>query len=160
MMSVRYLIIYSMMVFMLLVSSIAVSTAAEGWEAGISVSVLNAENRLSLGLRPDATDGRDGKYDVPPMLAGNIKAYFLGQSGKLWRDIRSSLPGKKIWDLRIESDLEGEETIIKWNSRAFPAGISVSLVDPEAGKMVDMKKIDTYKYKNTGSRDIKIEAEF
>ena len=78
------LILTSVIFVVLLLCSVKISDSSDGWEANIIVSLGGAENRLTLGQRPDATDGKDDKYDVTAMPGGDMKASF---SGTLWRDI-------------------------------------------------------------------------
>lgn len=131
--------------------------AEDGWEANLSIAIANAESRLSFGQRPDATDGFDGKYDVPPMLGGAMSAYFSG-GGNLWRDIRALDSGGKSWNVKISSTLGGSDVILKWNPKALPSDATIMLSDAVSGQNVDMKAASKYSYKNEGPREIKIEA--
>ncbi len=128
------------------------SVASDGWETNIVISAGVAENRLSLGQRPDATDGKDGRYDVAAMLGGDIKASF---EGSLWRDIKAN-DGQKSWNMKVESPLNDSNISLNWNRAGFPAGYNVSLIDREAGRSVNMTTTGVYTYRNTGPRGINL----
>ncbi len=130
--------------------------AASEWEAGITVSVRNASNRLNLGQRSDATDGFDYGYDVPAMLAGDVRAYFICDGKKLWRDIKSATADYvREWDLFVESPLSGETVTISWDPAALGGLI---LKDPSTGAVVDMRTARSYVYVNTGPRELVLET--
>ena len=99
----------------------ALASAEDGWQADIKVTMMDAENRLSIGQRPDAADGWNARYDVPAILSGDIMAYIEEpEGGKFWRKFKSSCGGHtctKSWDLLVESDLRGQ--IIKLNCFLF-----------------------------------------
>lgn len=145
--------------FMLIVIGVSPSLATDGWEINIVVSVGVAENRLSFGQRPDATDGVDGQYDVPAMLSGDVRAYFPNPDGKYWRDIKAMTPGAvKIWEINIESPLTGQMVEVKWKRELLPENARVNLIDNSAGAVIDMKAQGSYKYQNNGQRQLKVEV--
>ncbi len=149
------LILVSLMVLPLIFGNIAF--ADDGWEASITVKVLNAENKLSFGQRPDATDGYDGPYDVPAMLSGDIKAYFQDSETKYWRDIKAITNSEnKTWDLWIGSSLNGEMVKIQWAAELLP--INTILIDNDTGAVIDMKTEESYSYQNNGQRQFMIEV--
>lgn len=128
--------------------------AGEGWEASLKIGVGTAENKLSFGQKPDATDGIDGLYDVPALLSGDIEAYFLLGEGKYWRDIMAD--GTKEWTLAVKSELKGETITLKWKPGDFPKGTSVVLMDDTVRKAFDMKNGGSYSYQNNGQRQFRI----
>jgi hypothetical protein len=133
--------------------------ADDGWEANLTVTISTADNKLSFGQRADATDGIDGKYDVPAMLSGDIKAYFLAEKGGYWRDIKSlTQAGKKRWDIRVESPLKGKTVFVKWNPGNLMAVNVINLIDGSTGVITDMKVVKSYSYQNDGIRDFLIEV--
>lgn len=127
-----------------------------GWEARLVVAVGEAENKLSLGQRPDATDGLDDFYEVPAMLGGDIRAWFEGPEGPLWRDIKA--PGETAWSMKVKSGKSGETIKLSWDSARLAGDMAVSLVDLRSGASVDMKAIGSYTYKNAGPRRFKVEV--
>ena len=129
----------------------------DGWEMSLTVAVGKAENRVSFGQRPDATDGVDGKYDVPPMLGGVMSAELTGGGASLWRDIRSIDSGEKTWTLQIESELTGETATLTWNPKAIPDGVALMLNDPSSTTAVDMKTQGQYSFKYVAVKELKIE---
>lgn len=153
------------MVMMVVTLSFLVYTAVfadDGWQIDIRVSVLNAENRLSIGQRPDAQDGIDGRYDVPALLSGDIMAYIELNGREYWRDIKSDCeisPCNKQWDIFVESELEGKTINLKWNPSDLPHGINITLTDTVTGTIIDMKKQSSYAYENTGKRQFRVEVQ-
>lgn len=145
----------------ILIASLTLASAAhaaDGWEANVTVSARTAEIKLSFGQRADATDGKDGLYDVPPMAGGEVSASFVHDDGTLWRDIRSTSSGAKTWTLRVVSSHADENVSLSWTPQSLPTDAQVSLLDAETGTRIDMKKNGRYLYKNAGVRDLAIEV--
>lgn len=150
-------IIQTIMIGVMLAAVAAPAYAASEWEAGITVSIRNASNRLNLGQKIGATDGFDTGYDVPAMLAGDITAYFTCDGRRVWRDIKSASPGyMKEWDLSIGSPLTGETVTVSWDPAAVAEGLT--LKDPSTGAEVDMRAVGSYTYVNTGPRELVLET--
>jgi hypothetical protein len=131
--------------------------ASDEWQTDIKVSVLNAENRLTIGQRPNATDGIDGRYDIPAFLAGDIQAYIELEGQKYWKDIRSET-GNKTWNFFVESELTGEYIQLRWNPAQIPSDVHIMLTDTATGTAIDMKSRSSYSYANAGERQFVIEA--
>lgn len=139
-----------------------ISAAENSWEMGIKAKALNAENRLTIGQRPDASDGIDSRYDVPALLAGDIEAYTEIENNKYWKNIKESCntPCKKTWDIFVESKTLGQIMELSWDSLNIPDDISIILIDTATGKIVDMKKEQhKYTFENRGKRKFIIEAQ-
>lgn len=154
----KYMAIMTIALLFFLVSAVS---AGDGWETTIKVSVLTAENKLVIGQKADASDAIDGRYDVPALLAGDIQAYTGLEGDKYWKDIRQTCNAacKKIWDIVIESDLEGEVVKLSWNSPAIPNGTGVVMKDTETGEIIDMcSGQQEYGYENKGSRKFTLEV--
>ena len=138
-------------------------SAQESWQTDIKVSLMDAQNRLYLGQKPDAADGRDARYDVPAILFGDIMAYIEEPEGrKYWRKFRSSCDGYpciKKWDLLVESELEGQMINLNWNSSSFPSGTTILLIDEVTGNVIDMQAQTEYSYKNIGKRKFQVEVQ-
>lgn len=135
--------------------------ASDGWQTDIKVSVLNAENRLTIGQNPDATDGIDGRYDIPAFLAGDIQAYIELDGEQYWKDIKSACGVglcTKQWDIFVESELEGKDINLNWNLVNLPSDMNVTLTDTATGTIIDMKKQSSYTYENIGKRQFTVEA--
>ena len=133
--------------------------ADDGWEANLTVTISTADNKLSFGQRAGAADGIDGKYDVPALLSGDIRAYFLTEKGNYWRDIKSLTPAEtKRWDIRVESPLKGKIIIIRWNPGNMTAVSVINLIDRSSGVIMDMKAINSCSYQNNGVREFSIEV--
>jgi hypothetical protein len=136
--------------------TLAASTlaAAQGWEAELTVRAGRAENRLAFGQHPAASAGIDGVFDVPALLAGDLKASFVLAGGKYWRDIRAL--GAAGWQLRVESSLSDQELSIHWQPTALPAQ-ALRLVDLTSGEVIDMRQQSDYRWRNEGARMFRIE---
>jgi hypothetical protein len=135
--------------------------AGDGWQIEIKASVLNAENRLSIGQRPDATDGIDGRYDIPALLSGDIMAYIELVDREYWKDIKGMCEREactKNWDIIIDSDLTGENIKLNWNPHYLPSDMNVTLADITTGNVIDMKKQSSYVYKHIGKRKFRLEV--
>jgi hypothetical protein len=135
--------------------------AQDSWEINIKARLLNAENKLTIGQRPDATDSIDGRYDIPALLAGDIKAYIELEGDKYWKDIRQSckIPCKKTWNIIVESEIQGELIELSWDLESIPHDTRVILIDTETGEVIDMDSEHKYTYKNTGPRGFILEAQ-
>lgn len=142
--------------------NVNMSTAGNSWEMSIKVKSGNAANRLIIGQKPDATDGIDGRYDIPALLAGDIKAYMSIESDEYWKNIKVSCmsPCKKAWNIFVESDSMGQIDLI-WDLSAIPDNVSINLINVETGDVMDMKTTQNeYIYHNTeGKREFIVEAQ-
>jgi hypothetical protein len=140
------------------------ASGGEGWQADIKVSLMDAENRLSIGQRPDATDGWDARYDVPAILSGDILAYIEeAEGGKYWRKFKSSCGMRlctKNWDILVESDLKGQIIKLSWNPSSFPAGMMIFLTDAATGEVINMQAQAEYSCKNSGERKFQVETRY
>jgi len=140
----------------------SISNAQAEWEMNIIARVLNAENKLTIGQRADATDGMDGRYDVPALLAGDIKAYIELEGQKYWKDIRQTCNTacKKAWNMLIESEIKGQIIELSWDLSDIPDNANLILIDTETGKVIDMNLVPhKYTYKNLGRREFIVEVE-
>jgi hypothetical protein len=148
------------------VFSVAISmpVMAADWDVKIkALTATYAENRISFGQRSDATDGFDGKYDVPAFIEGDISAYFphteWTEPAKLyWRDIKAP-DLQKSWLFTVESVLNNTNITLSWDSTRIPQGFTATLVDNTTGASVDMTSLGIYTYTNTGPRQFVIQTE-
>jgi len=137
------------MVSGLLVGS-SMADAAAGWETNLLISAGTAESRLSLGQRSDATSEEDGRYDVPAMLSGTLRAAFTGGGGSLWRDIRAFGRNREEWHLAIASS-NGQPVKIGWDAKGLPKGFRFELIDEAAGQVIAMESSSAYKPAKTAA---------
>jgi hypothetical protein len=130
------------------------------WESEIKVSAGHVESRLAIGQRADATDQRDGRYDVPPMLAGSLRAWLTGSGTSLWRDIRSpdTVEGKD-WNLVVNNNSVEPVTIL-WLPDALPVDAVMTMTDPASGATVDMKKNNSYTMGDPAGGEVLIRLTF
>ena len=131
-----------------------VSACENGWNLSIKANVLNAENRLIIGQVPGAGDGIDGRYDVPALLSGDIKAYIELEGKEYWKDIKEPCnnPCRKSWNIFVESEVWGQIIEIAWNPLDIPENISVILIDTATGEITDMKTEQSKAYDNAGKK--------
>ena len=135
--------------------------AEDGWEVSLIVSAHNVENTLYFGQRPDASDAVDGKYDVPALLSGDIKAYMELESNKYWKNIKESCiaPCKKAWNIFVDSEAWGQVIELSWNSLNITDDVNIILIDTATGEAIDMKtEQHEYTYENTGRREFIVEV--
>jgi len=139
-----------------LVLGAAAAWADDGWEMSLTIGSGMAENRLSFGQRPDATSGRDGRYDVPPMPGGTLNSMFTNGGGSFWRDIRDIRSGETVWQLTVASTSPDAMALLKWNPKAIPAGVSMALRDAQSGISVDMAETNQLAMKLNGNQVLEI----
>lgn len=98
---------------------------AGDWECKLTVKSGVAENVLTFGQKADASNGIDGRYDVPALLRGAVQARFVEGGQGYWRDIKG--PGAADWLLSVDvSDAILPVTAV-WSGCAIPAGTKVTL---------------------------------
>jgi len=157
----RIMIVFTLLI--LLVYNLINVHAQEDWQTEIKVTLLDAENRLSIGQRPDVAEGWDGRYDVPALLAGDIMAYIEGpEGGKFWRKFQKYCQGNPCtitWNAVVESDLEGQVIKLSWNRSGFPMGSKILLIDMATGQAIDMKTQTEYSFQNVGQRKFQVEIQ-
>lgn len=139
----------------------SISIAENGWELSIKAKVLNAENILIIGQNPDASDGVDGRYDVPALLAGDIEAYIKLGNDTYWKDIKESctISCQKSWNFFVDSKVAGQIIELRWNPLTIPENISINLTDKATNNVIDMKKANNYYYENTNKREFIVNAQ-
>jgi type 1 fimbria pilin len=128
--------------------------AGGAWEMEITAQVQDATNRLVIGQAADATEGKDGRYDIPALLGGDIRAYLDLEGEAYWKDIREACDGacEKVWTITVESGLAGETVTLAWDAASVPEGASLVLTDESTGGTVDMGQASSYHFENTGTR--------
>ena len=129
--------------------------AQSGWETELLISSERAQNRLLFGQQADATNGIDGRFDVPAMLSGTLKASFEDDSGKrLWRDIKAL--EKVSWVIRVETNNPQAEVKLDWSPATLPKSTEVLLVDRENNKTISMHKTSSYSFNGQSSKTLSI----
>lgn len=148
-------------VIMAVLSAANAGALENTWEMSIKASILNAENRLVIGQRPDADDGINSAHDVPAFLAGDIRAYINLEDIKYWQDIKAPCNSQctKAWNILVESPVSGETVELVWNKSNVPDDIDLILLDTATGEITDMKTQDRKAYTNTGEREFIIEVQ-
>ena len=148
----------TLLALLMIGSHAAFAVAADDWEMNITVTSGNAENRLSLGQHQDATNQRDGLYDVPAMLSGSLRAWFTSGANNLWRDIRSARSDNgSEWQLLISSRT-GLPAVISWNIEQLPAGMIIELIDNATGTVVDMGSTTSYLLEDGSAAELTIKT--
>lgn len=138
-------------------------SAQDGWEMNIKAKYLNAENKLVIGQRTDASDVIDGRYDVPALLSdGVIKAYMELEGDQYWKDIKKTCPTPclKAWHILVESEDMGGIIELSWDPVNIPNNTSIVLIDQGTGKRMDMNLEQyRYTYENSGRREFMVEVQ-
>jgi hypothetical protein len=146
----------AMVVALMLTSGIAAARSETDWEAPLTISAGRATLRLCFGQKEDATSFVDNRYDVPAMPGGSLQAGFDLGGGSFWRDIRSPEEVRQTWTLHIRGPKLGEMVRLSWESP--PPGEWARLVDPAAGRSIDLKNNMEYSFRNDGPRTLHIEV--
>jgi hypothetical protein len=146
-------IAYGMLMGTLLLGT-AVCYGGEAWQMEIAAGVGNATNRLVVGQAADATEGVDGRYDIPALLSGDIQAYLDLGGEAYWRNIKDVCTGpcEKTWAVTVASSLAGETVTLRWNPSSVPGLAALALTDEATAETVDMSQAGAYSYQNTGAR--------
>ncbi len=139
------------------------------WGVDLAASLRTPDGRLltdqiaSFGVRDDATDGFDCRYDAP-RPPRNPNGEFLEISFKAngatypqlfgtsyARDYKGS--EKSGWKFRVNASHSGRVTL-NWDKNAFAAlgsDLKINLYDADARKVIDMKNVESYSYEQTGT---------
>ncbi|MBU0484079.1 MAG: hypothetical protein KKB30_06150 [Proteobacteria bacterium] len=133
--------IFSVLAILLFLPSLA--QAGPEWEVNLAISAGSAKSRVSFGAKFDATADKDGRYDVPAMLSGDLQARFIDGGGSLWRDIRGTGHNLEEWRLVVDTSSETAVTI-SWDQAGLPAGCWLELIDQEQGEKVAMADVSIY----------------
>jgi len=131
--------------------------AQENFEVPIKVKALNIETRLVFGSNSAATDSFDNQFDVPYFGGGSLTAYFEGDAGILFKDIRNVID-KTTWTFRVENKTNSDNIIVLWNPEKLPSNYSFLLLDTITNATIDMKTVSFYKIPNTVIRYLDIEV--
>jgi len=117
----------------------------------------------SFGVREDAKDSLDTRYDMPrpprgpgsgfievnfPMNDVKTPELFGGNCARLYHS-----PENATWNFEVKASIAGKVTL-KWNKSGIStlgANVKVILFDRAAGKSIDMKQLDSYTYKEGGT---------
>jgi hypothetical protein len=152
-------LLYSVLTVALLLD-VGVCSGGEAWEIEMRAGIRNATNRLVIGQAADATEGIDGRHDIPALLGGDIRAYLALEGEAYWKDIRGSCesPCEKIWSVTVDSGLAGENVTIAWDASGMPEGASLELTDESTGRRTDMRQVSSYLYENAGTRAFTVRA--
>lgn len=137
--------------------------ADDGWDAVILIGAGDTEYKLSVGVRRDARDGIDGRYDVPALFTEGsaIRAYLPLESGEFWRDVKETcLPGSciKTWDIVVESAGDGSPVRLTWDPASFAGRSGVFLTDVLSGVRIDMKKQSGSSFEEVAKRVLRMEV--
>ena len=130
-----------------------VCQGGEAWEVELRASVRNATNRLVIGQAGDATEGVDGRHEIPALLGGDIRASLALEGGAYWKDMRGPCesPCEKTWSITVDSGLAGEIITLTWDAAGVPEGAGLELTDESTGRRLDMRQSSS-RYENTGTR--------
>lgn len=147
-----------LMVSVIFVQNAAADNDNDDWELKIKVTAGVAKNKLSFGQKTDATDGIDGRYEVPAMLSGVLKASFMSSGKQLWRDIRALDGETKVWTMKIDSTHMNKNVTIQWSLSSLPADRNLYLTDKKTGKTISMASKSSYTFRYDGIREIALKV--
>jgi len=133
------------------------------WTIKIKSSVGEYHSQITFGEFADASVGYDVKYDAPAHPApAAIMAYFPHSEWGLndtqfWYDIKSQGQSRE-WTFFTDSNLDGQELSLEWNSAVVPAEYKITLTDTSTGQSIDMKNKASYSYVSGSPRQFTITA--
>ncbi|GAB4436237.1 MAG: hypothetical protein OHK0040_07490 [bacterium] len=132
--------------------------AQDDWQTTIKIRAKNIDSRVIFGQNKDATDSFDTAYDVSFFGSGVLSAYFIGDGGNLFKDIRT-IDKESFWTLRIElKDSSIPKVELFWNLDNLPLNYELFIQDPLDNVRLNMKEHKYYSFPNTGVRYIDIEV--
>ena len=125
---------------LLCLSSAGTAFCGDGWTMKLRARSLDAQNKLIIGQMPDATDGADGRYDVPAMAGGDLEAYSDIEGKRYWGDIRSTCESycRNTWSIIVRSAAPGNVLKLTWDPDDVPDNIKITLTDEGTGEVADM----------------------
>lgn len=154
--------IFAGLITLLCLFSAGTVYCSDEWMMQIRVRSLDAQNKLIIGQRADATDRIEGRYDVPALPGGDIDAYLYLEGKQYWKDIKNTCNTRcrKTWNISVESSTRGEDVKLSWSLPDIPDNASIILIDKQTGVVTDMiSKQYEYIYKNSGKKEFTVVAE-
>jgi hypothetical protein len=143
----------------------AVGGTADNWIVNIiATTAKGADRLLKFGVKPDATDGFDTKYDElkapPPPYGLPVETYFshpdwvpiLGS--KFNSDIRSS-QGSHSWTFYVKPS-ENTLVTLSWDTISCPS--TLEMIDHGNGTTIDLKTSKSYSFTENGLRSFTVDA--
>ena len=147
----------------------AESATARQWNVDLAATLVTPEGErytdeiASCGVRSDARPGFDSRYDAPRPPRGPAKGYveigfpvhdkgFPAIFGSMYARLFTG-PEQTSWEFVVNTSGQGIVTF-KWNKDVLtPLGkdVKIILIDKATHAQVDMKKLDMYTYKETGT---------
>lgn len=131
----------------------------QGWEAALRVtSGERAAQPVRFGQDVGALEGYDVRdVDAPPpvRMRDALQVSFVNSewgrnAGLYLRDIRPSAARSTRWLARADCDRPNATVTLRWDLRAVPGDIQLTLVDLETGARRQMRTTAGYTY-NTGA---------
>jgi len=130
---------------------------AEGWLVQLTARAGTVEDTSAyIGVSKDASDGADGRYDVPKPPAARMAPFLhIGFPHGDWGaradmyavDIRSPISGRKSWDLVVQTNLADADVTLTWpDLREMPRGLTMVLEDLDAGTKRYMRTTSGYTF--------------
>lgn len=145
-----------LILFFLFTIFVANLYAQDNWQATIKIRTKSIDSRVIFGQNQEATNSFDTAYDVSFFGNGVLSAYFIGDGGNLFKDIRA-LDRESLWTLRIElRDNTIPKVELFWNRDNLPLDYELFIEDPLDSVKLNMKDNNYYSFPNTGVRYIDI----
>lgn len=135
------------------------------WQVNIIAEGTHAQDRsLTFGVKPDASEGFDLRYDEPkpPVPPGGkyVQAFFMHPDwvpilgSRFTSDIQSP-EGRKAWTFYVSAS-ELMDITLSWNIdqilRDVPDSVKLELSDTRSGERIDMKTASSYEFSTKEAR--------
>ena len=143
------------------------SDLSDGWSVNLSAELKMNDGTVSdkiaaFGVHSTATDGFDPLFDAPrPPRSPNDKFIEISftADGKDYPNLTSSYArdyrksSESGWEILVTASHEGVVTL-RWDNSMISqisADMKVELYDVAGGRVIDMKKVDSYSFDQTGT---------
>ncbi|MFH1562098.1 MAG: T9SS type A sorting domain-containing protein [Nitrospirota bacterium] len=129
-----------------------------GWRIQLMAKAGSLTDEFNFaGVSDDAKDRYDDQRDlleIPMLLSDTeifpssyVNLYFTSQSGGNYAsDYKSKVEKEQVWEFIVERKGEKEEVELTWKIDRVPQQDYLYLKDKDTGNLLDMQKINGYKF--------------
>lgn len=134
----------------------------QGWNINLILENGNIKNELTgIGMHENAKNEIDSKdqFNLPHFLSYIDLNHPIKANGYHVAKNIVKMQDQYNWTFDIESNLKIQDTKIKWelpSSSHFNKNTELFLWDPSSAQLIDMKKLNQYRLRNSTGEDLKI----